>query len=70
MDYNILNTKMANAMTHYEKELASIRTSRASTTMLDNIKVDAYNSKSPISQLANISVPDSSTSLFKYGIIL
>ena len=61
MDYNILNTKMANAMTHYEKELASIRTSRASTTMLDNIMVDAYNSKSPISQLANISVPDSST---------
>ena len=61
MDYNSLNTKMANAMSHYEKELASIRTSRASTSMLDNIMVDAYNSKSPISQLANISVPDSST---------
>ena len=61
MDYNSLNTKMANAMAHYEKELASIRTSRASTSMLDNIMVDAYNSKSPISQLSNISVPDSST---------
>ena len=61
MDYNSLNTKMANAMAHYEKELASIRTSRASTSMLDNILVDAYNSKSPISQLSNISVPDSST---------
>ena len=61
MDYTSLNTKMANAMTHYEKELASIRTSRASTSMLDNIMVEAYNSKSPISQLANISVPDSST---------
>ena len=61
MDYNTLNTKMENAITHYEKELASIRTSRASISMLDNILVDAYNSKTPISQLANISVPDSST---------
>ena len=61
MDYNTINTKMQNAMAHYEKELASIRTSRASTSMLDNIMVDAYNSKTPISQLANINVPDSST---------
>jgi len=61
MDYNTLNAKMINAMSHYEKELASIRTSRASTSMLDNIMVDAYNSKTPISQLANINIPDSST---------
>ena len=61
MDYNSLNSKMENAMSHYEKELASIRTSRASTAMLDNIMVDAYNSKTPISQLANINVSDSST---------
>tara|TARA_B100002051_G_C16422630_1_gene480168 strand:- start:98 stop:646 length:549 start_codon:yes stop_codon:yes gene_type:complete len=61
MDYNSLNSKMENAISHYEKELASIRTSRASTSMLDNIMVDAYNSKTPISQLANINVPDSST---------
>ena len=61
MDYNNINTKMTNAMTHFEKELASIRTSRASTTMLDNILVDAYDTKNPISQLSNISVPDSNT---------
>tara|TARA_B100000965_G_scaffold387141_1_gene390164 strand:- start:141 stop:689 length:549 start_codon:yes stop_codon:yes gene_type:complete len=61
MDYDSLSTKMKNAMIHYEKELASIRTSRASTSMLDNILVDAYNAKTPISQLANINVPDSST---------
>ena len=61
MDYNELNSKMENAMSYYEKELASIRTSRASTSMLDNILVDAYRSKTPISQLANINVPDSST---------
>ncbi|MDC0037758.1 ribosome recycling factor [Alphaproteobacteria bacterium] len=61
MNYHTLNSKMENAMSHYEKELASIRTSRASTSMLDNIMVDAYNSKTPISQLANINVPDPST---------
>tara|TARA_Y100001970_G_scaffold265748_1_gene353680 strand:+ start:1325 stop:1873 length:549 start_codon:yes stop_codon:yes gene_type:complete len=61
MDYSTLNSKMENALSHYEKELASIRTSRASTSMLDNIMIDAYNSKTPISQLANVSVPDSST---------
>ena len=61
MDYDRLNSKMKNAIFHFEKELASIRTSRASNSMLDNILVDAYNSKTPISQLANISVPDSST---------
>ena len=61
MDYNELNSKMENAMSYYEKELASIRTSRASTSMLDNILVDADSSKTPISQLANINLPDSST---------
>ena len=61
MDYSNMNTKMTNAMTHFEKELASIRTSRASTSMLDNILVDAYDTKTPISQLSNISVPDSNT---------
>ena len=48
MDYIKLNSKMENAITHYEKELASIRTSRASTSMLDNIMVDSYNAKTPI----------------------
>ena len=54
MDYNTLNSKMENAMSHFEKELASIRTSRASTSMLDNILVDAYNSKTPITRKKGI----------------
>ena len=60
MDYKSLNTKMDNAMVYFEKELSSIRTSRASTSMLDNIMVEAYDSKTPINQLANINVPDAS----------
>ncbi len=56
-----LENKMNNAIQHYEKELNSLRTSRANPSMLDNILIDAYGSKSPISQLGNISIPDSST---------
>ena len=43
---------------HLEKELTSVRTSRANPTMLDNIYVDAYNTKTLINQLGNINIPD------------
>ncbi|OUW95554.1 MAG: ribosome recycling factor [Pelagibacteraceae bacterium TMED237] len=53
--------KMNSAISHFEKELNSLRTSRANPNMLDNIMVDAYGSKTPINQLGNISVIDSNT---------
>ena len=61
MDFNSLKTKMENAISHHEKELSSIRTSRANISMLDNIYVDAYGSKTLINQLGNISTPDANT---------
>ena len=56
-----LENKMNSAVTHFEKELNSLRTSRANPSMLDNILVDAYGSKTPLNQLGNISVQDAST---------
>ena len=56
-----LKSKMDNAINHYEKELNSLRTSRANPAMLNNISVDAYGSKTPLNQLGNVSIPDSST---------
>ena len=53
--------KMNNALLHFEKELNTLRTSRASPNMLDNITVDAYGSKTPLKQLGNISIPDPNT---------
>tara|TARA_B110000438_G_scaffold259161_1_gene268374 strand:- start:251 stop:799 length:549 start_codon:yes stop_codon:yes gene_type:complete len=53
--------KMNNSIIFFEKELSSIRTSRANTAMLDNILVDAYGSKTPINQLGNINLPDATT---------
>ena len=49
---------MDSCIVFLEKELSSIRTSRANASMLDNIMVDAYGSQTPINQLGNISVPE------------
>ena len=56
-----LESKMSSAVLHYEKELNTLRTSRANPSMLDSIFVDAYGSKTPINQLGNISVQDANT---------
>ncbi len=56
-----IKNKMKSAISHYENELSSLRTSRANPTMLNTISVDAYGTKTPLNQLGNISVPDPST---------
>ena len=53
--------KMNLTLTYFEKELSSLRTSRANPSMLDNLTVDSYGSKMPVSQLGNISVIDPTT---------
>ena len=60
MNLENLDNKMASSIEHFEKELQTIRTSRANPNMLENIFIDAYGSKTPINQLGNISSPDSS----------
>ena len=56
-----MQKKMDDALVHFEKELNTLRTSRASPNMLDNINVDAYGSKTPLNQLGNVSIPDPNT---------
>ncbi len=58
MDINSVKIKMDNCIVFLEKELSSIRTSRASPSMLDNIIIEAYGSKTSINQLGNINVPE------------
>ena len=58
---NDIDNKMKTAVDHFEKELNSLRTSRANPSMLNSIMAEAYGSKTPINQLGNISVPDPST---------
>ena len=59
MELSLFKEKMENTLSFFEKELSSVRTSRASVTMLDNIQVDFYGTKTPINQLGNINIPDS-----------
>ena len=59
MESILVKEKMDNALAFFEKELSSIRTSRASVTLLDNIQVDSYGTKTPVNQLGNINIPDS-----------
>ena len=56
-----VENKMKSAVQHFEKELNSLRTSRANPSMLDNIFVEAYDSKTPLNKLGNISVQDANT---------
>ena len=52
---------MFNVISHLEKELLNIRAGKANPIMLSNVVVDYYGSKTPLSQVANISTPDSKT---------
>lgn len=50
--------KMEKAVHHVTDQLRTIRTSRASPALVDNIRVDYYGTMTPISQMAQISVPE------------
>jgi len=50
--------KALEALAH---ELATIRTGRASISILDHVKVDYYGTPTPINQLATLAVPESRT---------
>ena len=53
--------KMSKTIEILKKEFTGLRTGRASVGLLEPINVDAYGSKTPISQVSNISVPEPRT---------
>tara|TARA_B100000963_G_C22249500_1_gene503586 strand:- start:47 stop:598 length:552 start_codon:yes stop_codon:yes gene_type:complete len=54
----LYNQKMTKTFDVFVKELSSLRTGRANSSMLDLIKVDVYGQKMPINQLATITTPE------------
>ncbi|MEO8210682.1 MAG: ribosome recycling factor [bacterium] len=50
--------KMGKAVEHVRNELIKIRTGKATTNLLDAIKVDYYGTPTPLIQLGNVSTPD------------
>ncbi|MFA6098448.1 MAG: ribosome recycling factor [Patescibacteria group bacterium] len=43
---------------HLKKELSNIRTGRANPSLVEDIMVDYYGTKTPLKQIASINVPD------------
>ncbi len=58
-----LNRRMDKTVTVFEQELATIRTGRASVTLLDAVRVEYYGQLLPLNQVATLKTPDASTIL-------
>jgi ribosome recycling factor len=50
--------RMKKTLASLKDGFAALRTGRASAALFDKIRVDAYESKAPLNQVANISVPE------------
>jgi ribosome recycling factor len=50
--------KMKKTVASLKEGFASLRTGRASAALFDRLRVDCYGEKSPLNQVANISVPE------------
>ena len=56
--YLQLKTRMEKAVEDFRKELAGVRTGRASVAILDHIRVDYHGTSMPVNQLGSLSVPE------------
>jgi ribosome recycling factor len=58
IDLKELKRRMDGAINAFKNDIASLRTGRASANVLDPVQVEAYGSRVPLNQVANISVPE------------
>jgi ribosome recycling factor len=57
-DLNDIKRRMQGALQALRHDLSSLRTGRASSTLLDPLEIDAYGAKMSINQVATVSVPE------------
>lgn len=57
---NDLEESIEKTLDSLRRELSKVRTGRAHPSILDRVRVDYYGSPTPISQMANVGVPDAS----------
>ena len=53
-----IKDRMTKAVDHYRQEVSTVRTGRASSNILDLIKVDYYGTMTSLSNMAHVSVPE------------
>ena len=58
IDLNDTKKRMEGAIASLSKDLAGLRTGRASAALLEPVMVEAYGSKTPINQVANVGAPE------------
>jgi ribosome recycling factor len=58
VDLTAAKRRMQGAMEALRREFASIRTGRASPSILDRVEVEAYGTRMPLNTVANVSVPE------------
>src|SRR6266536_3462358 len=51
-------TRMAKALEDFRHELATVRTGRASASLLENVRVEYYGTPTPMNQVATLGVPE------------
>ena len=56
--YTQLKTRMEKAVEDFRREMAAVRTGRATVNMLDTVKVDYYGSQMPVNQIAQVHAAD------------
>ena len=63
MDKHVQDCKnrMQKSIDSLEKDFGKLRTGRASTALVDSIRVDYYGTPTPLNQGASVSIPDSRT---------
>jgi ribosome recycling factor len=61
MNFAQCEDAMKKTIDKLKDELSSIRTGRASSAILENVKVDVYGSVMPLNQIAAVSIPDAKT---------
>lgn len=57
-DESDLKRRMDGALDALKRDFSGLRTGRASTSLLENIQVDAYGAAMPLNQVASVSVPE------------
>jgi ribosome recycling factor len=60
-DFSKLKAAIKEGEEYLSRELSGVRTGRATPTLLDSVKPEAYGTRTPLTQLANISTEDART---------
>ena len=59
--YQQIKTRLEKSVSDFQHNLQGIRTGRASTQMLDNVRIDYYGTPSPLSAIAQVTTPDANS---------